>query len=215
MTPSSFVDRVKKHFGYLESEYDFRIVHESVYDVRSETDGTVEYQSHNICVLIDSETGFVTLRFYRVKDGKDFYLTPIDVNEFLNTNEKEKKILLSMNPEDKLAATALFDEKFLLNQPGWKGSRGTVDDVNRELQNFANWLKKHADIWLKDDSLLWTKLYEYKIQRARADQLRRGEDEFIYVRMKDANGKFRLIQQSIFHDDLQYIDKLKREFEDK
>ena len=212
MKDINFVDRVKKYFSYLESEYSFSITYEGNSDIRPQTDGAVEYTSDTTVVLIDSETGYPTVRFYRIKDGKKYYLTPVDIYEYLNTSDKEKELLLSTNPTNKSAASALFNEKFLLNQPGWKGSRGTVQDLDTELRNFSDWLKAHANLCLAGNFSWWPNFYEYKVNRARADHLRRGKDELGYARVKDPNGNWKLIKQSIFKDELDHIEKLKKEF---
>lgn len=206
-----FVDRVKKHFSYLEDIYDFKISFESNSQVRPQTDGIVEYSSDSTVVVIDSETGYAGVKFYRTKEGKKYYITPVDIFEYRNTNDKEKRLLLSTNPKDQTAASALFNQKFLLNQPKWRGSKGTVDDLEKELENFANWLKEHANLCLLGDFSHWPEFYEYKIHRARADHLRMGKDELGYVRVKDAEGNWKLIKQSIFKDKLEHAEKWKRE----
>lgn len=208
----NFVDKVKKYFAFLESEYSFKVIREGNSDVRPQTDGIVQYLSNSTGVVIDSETGYATVRFYRFKDGDKYYLTPIDIDEYLNTSDKEKLLLLSINPVDRSLASTLFNEKFLLNQPGWKGSHGTIENLDNELKNFSNWLKMHADLCLKGDFSLWPKLYEYKINRARAEHLRSGKDELGYARIKGTDGKWKLVKQSIFKDKLEHVEKLKKEF---
>ena len=122
-------------------------------------------------------------------------------------------MLLSTNPQDQHAASVLFNQKFLLVQPNWKSDDGTAEDkLELRLANYAKWLKTYANLCLRGDFSLWPKFYEYKIHRARADQLRRGKDELVYVRAKDADGNYKLIKQSAFKDDLEYIEKLKKEF---
>jgi len=212
MNDINFIDRVKKHFAYMQNEYGFHIVYESNSDSRPQTDGVVEYASNTTGILIDSETGYVTVRFYRKKDGKKYYLTPVDIYEYLNTSDKEKELLLSTTRANRTLASALFNEKFLLNQPGWKGSHATVSNLDTELENFSNWLKRHTSLFLEGDFSQWPKFYEYKIRRAQADQLRRGKDDLVYVRIKDVDGKYKLIKQSIFKDDFECIEKLKKEF---
>lgn len=212
MTDINFTAKVKENFEYLETQHGYRLTHESNSIVRPETDGAVEYTSRTTGILIDSETGYVTMRVYRLRDGKNYYLTPIDIHEYLNTDDSERKLLLSANSADKDAATALFSKIFLLNQPGWKDSRGTVQDLDKELKNFANWLRDHSYICLDDNFSLWLKLYEYKILRARAEKLRKGEDELTYTMTLDGDGKRRLVKQSVFKDELEYIERLKKEF---
>jgi hypothetical protein len=212
MNDMTFVDKVKKYFNYLESQFGFKPTVSSNSEVRSQTDGMVKYETDTTIILIDSETGYVTVRFARVADGEKYYLTPVDLHEYLNTSKEEKALLLSTSPKDQPDASALFNEKFLLNQPGWKDSKGTVQDLEKELRNFSNWLREHASLCLSGDFSQWLRFYEYKIQRARADHLRRGKDELGYARVKDADGNWKLIKQSIFKDKLEHIEKLKREF---
>src|SRR6188474_2891511 len=100
MNEMTFVDRVKKHFGYLESEYGFKVSLERNSEVRPQTDGVVEYTSDTTVVVIDSETGSAAAWFYRIKDGRKYDLDPVAIHEYLNTGEKEKELLLSNKPKD-------------------------------------------------------------------------------------------------------------------
>ena len=213
MNETTFVDRVKKYYYYLEISYGFKITLESNSDIHPQTDGVVEYTSDTTSVVIESETGSASTWFYRLKDGRKYELDPVAIHEYLNTTDKEKEILLSTNPKDQPPASALFNQKFLLNQPGWKSEGGTTQEkLERRLASYSNWLKTHANLCLEGDFSQWPKFYEYKTYRARADYLRRGQDELVYVRVKDADGKYKLIKQSAFKDDLEYIEKLKKEF---
>jgi hypothetical protein len=208
-----FLDTVKKEFGYLETEYDFKLTHASNSDVRPQTDGAVEYTSDTTVIVIDSETGYAAVRFYRIKDGRDYYLTPVDIHEYLNTGDKEKELLLSPGLKDHSAASALFNQKFLLNQPEWKLEGGSTEEkLELRLRNYANWLKAHANLCLKGDFSRWPEFYKYKIHRARADHLRLGKDDVAYARVKDADGNYKLIKQSLFKAKLDHLEKLKKEF---
>jgi hypothetical protein len=213
MSESNFVDRAKQYFNFLETDFGFTIVNEANSEVRSLTDGDIEFASDVINVLIDSENGYVSLQFYRPKDGPKYYLTPIDIYEYLNTTNEEKELLLSTSPADRLAASELFNEKFLLSQPGWKGSRGTAQNSDNELKNYSEWLRQHTKLILEKDLSWWPGIYEYKINRARADHLRSGKDELRYTRVKDVYGNSKLIKQSVFKDKLEHVEKLKKEFQ--
>lgn len=209
----TFIGKVKKCFDYLEFEYGFKLTLESNSDVRPQIDGAAEYTSDTTVVVIDSETGSAAAWFYRIQDGRKYELDPVAVHEYLNTSDKEKELLLSTNPKDQLAASALFNQKFLLNQPGWKSEDSTtLDKLEIRLANYASWLKAHANLCLKGDFSQWPKFYEYKTHRARADYLRLGQDELVYARVKDSDGNYKLIKQSAFKDDLEHIEKLKKEF---
>jgi hypothetical protein len=213
MNEMTYVDRVKKHFGYLESEYVFKVTFESNAEARSQTDGVVEYTSNTTVVVIDSETGSAAAWFYRIKDGRKYDLDPVAIHEYLNTSDKEKELLLSTNPRDDSAASALFNQNFLLNQPRWKSDSGaTQDKLEIRLANYANWLKAHANLCLEGDFSRWPEFYEYKIHRARADHLRLGKDDVAYARVKDADGNYKLIKQSLFKAKLDHVEKLKKEF---
>jgi hypothetical protein len=65
---------------------------------------------------------------------------------------------------------------------------------------------------LKADFSRWPEFYEYKIYRARAEHLRSGKNELGFVRVKDQDGNWKLVQQSIFKDKLEHAEKLKKEF---
>ena len=213
MNEMTFTDRVKKHFGYLESEYGFKVTVEGNSDIRPQTDGAVEYTSDTTVIVIDSETGYAAVWFYRIKDGRKYDLDPVAIHEYSNTGDKEKELLLSTNPKDHSTASALFNQKFLLNQPGWKSESDTTQDkLEIRLVNYANWLKTHANLCLTGDFSRWPEFYEYKIHRARADHLRRGKDELAYASVKDSDGNYKLVKQSAFKDDLEHIEKLKKEF---
>jgi len=213
MNEMTFTDRVKKQFGYLESENGFKVTVERNSEVRPQTDGVVEYKAATTVIVIDSETGYAAVRFYRSQDGEDYYLDPVAIHEYLNTSDKEKELLLSTDPRDEPAASALFNQNFLLNQPEWNlGSGTTQDKLEIRLSNYANWLKTHANLCLEGDFSRWPEFYEYKIHRARADYLRGEQDELVYARVKDADGNYKLIKQSAFKDDLEHIEKLKKEF---
>lgn len=213
MNETTFIDRVRTYFGYLEADYGYRITSERNSDVRPETDGKIEYTSDTTVVVIDSETGSAAVWFYRIRDGKKYDLDPVAIHEFLNTNSEEKRLLLSTDPNDQSAVSAISNQKFLLNQPGWKtDSVHPQDKVETRLRNYANWLKKHAHLCLAGDFARWPEFYEYKILRARAEYLRRGKDEMVYARVKDSDGKYKLIKQPAFQAEIEHVEKLKKEF---
>lgn len=213
MSVMTFIDRVRKHFGYLEANYGYRITNQRNSEIRPETDGMVEYTSDTTVLVIDSDTGSAAIWFYRIKDGKKYDLDPVAIHEFLNTNNEEKQLLLSTDSKDQSAASALSNRKFLLNQPGWTtNALQPQDKLETRLRNYADWLTRHAHLCLTGDFVRWADFYEYKIQRARADYLRRGKDEMVYARVKDPDGKYKLIKHPAFQAELEHIEKLKKEF---
>lgn len=212
MKEMTFTERVRKYFGFLESKYGFKVTQLSNGDIRPQTDGVVEYTSDTTVVVIDSEAGSAAVWFYRIQDGRKYDLDPVAIHEYLSTNNTEKQILLSTSSKDYAAASALFNQKFLLNQNEWKLEGGTTEEkLEHRLANYAYWLKTHADLCLTGDFSQWPQFYEYKIHRARADHLMRGKDELGYARVKDSEGNWKLVKQSIFKDKLEHVEKLKKE----
>jgi len=214
MSKETFIERVKKQFSFLESEYSFKIIFSSNSDVRPQTDGIVKYASDTTMVLIDSETGQAAIRFVRLHDNENYYIDPVSIHEYLNTSIVEKKLLLSKNPKDQPAAMNLFNQKFLLNQPGWK-SRGedVLEDLEKRLKNYANWLKEHANLCLKGDFSRWPEFYEYKTHRLSADELRMGGKETILTVISDDNGSLKAIELPVFHQEMEHLEKLKKEIQ--
>ena len=212
MNEETFTDRVKKNFGFLESEFGFKIILAGNSEVRPQTDGVVKYASNTTLVLIDSETGQAAVRFVRVQDNENYYLDPVSIHEFLSTSAKEKQLLLSTEPKDESAAHAIFREKFLLSSPSWKSSRDDIHkDLETRLKNYANWLRENADLCLSGDLSRWPALYEYKINRMIADELRRGGKAIVKAVVKDDSGKLKMIERPIFQREKDHLAKLKRE----
>ncbi len=207
-----FTNRVEKIFVFLETEYDFRIVFESNSEVRPQTDGIVEYASDRTAVVIDSETGSASVWFYRAKDGKEYYLDPVSIHEFLSTSDTEKQVLLSKNPNDQPEASTIFNRNFLLNQPKWKYAGNSVQEkLDLRLVNYANWLKEHENLCLLGDFSRWPGLYEYKINRLMADELRRGGKEHVKAVIRDENGNLKMIERPIFQREKDHVEKLRKE----
>ena len=212
MKEETFTNIVKKNFGFLESTFGFKIILASNSEVRPQTDGLVKYASDITLVLIDSETGQAAVRFVRVQDDENDYLDPVSIHEFLSTSTKEKQLLLSTEPKDESAAHAIFKEKFLLASPNWKSSRDDLHkDLETRLRNYANWLRENADLCLVGDFSRWPELYEYKINRMIADELRRGGKAVVKAVIKDESGKLKMIERPIFQREKDHLEKLKRE----
>lgn len=213
MTEETFTEKVRRHFGYLESEYGFNIDFAENSPTRHRTDGVVKYRSDTTLILIDSDTGQAAIRFVRVQDNESFYIDPVSIHEYLNTSEQEKQSLLSKNIEDQQAADAIFRKTFLLSSQMWKPSgKDTLEDLEQRLRNYAIWLKENADLCLSGDLSKWIEFYEYKIGRQMADELRRGGKGFVTAIVKDENGKFKKIERPIFQRERDYLEKLKQEY---
>src|SRR5215207_11681267 len=212
MKDETFTGKVKKHFGYLETEYEFRVIHESNSDIRPQTDGVVKYASNTTLLLIDSETGQAAVKFVRTQDDERYYLDPVSIHEYLRTSEEEKQILLSRDIKNMDAAKSIFSKAFLLSSPGWKSSgKDIYTDLENQLKNYANWLKENAELCLLGNFSQWPEFYEYKINRLIADELRRGGKEVVLAVIKDENGIFKSIERPIFQRERDHLSKLKKE----
>jgi len=212
MKNETFVDLVKKYFGYLKTEYGFELIFASSSTIRPQTDGTVKYASNTTLILIDSETGQTAVRFVRVQDDERYYLDPVSIHEYLNTSTKEKQILLSRNIKDKEAASAIFNKTFLLFSSSWKSNRDDIySDLENRLKNYANWLRENAALCLDGNFSRWPEFYEYKINRLMADELRGGGKEVVLAVVKDENGSLKTIERPIFQRDREHLLKLKKE----
>jgi len=212
MKDETFVDKVKKHFCYLESEYGFKIIFISNSAVRPQTDGIVKYASNTTLILIDSEAGQAAVRFVRIQDDERYYLDPVSIHEYLNTSKQEKRILLSRDVKNRDAANAIFSKTFLLSSPNWKISREDIyRDLERQLKNYANWLKENADLCLLGNFSRWPEFYEYKINRLMADELRRGGKEVVLAVVKGENGALKTIERPIFQREMDHLSRLRKE----
>ena len=207
-----FVDKVIKHFGYLEAQYGFKAILAVNSDVRPQTDGVVKYASTTRLILIDSEMGQAAVKFVRIQDDERYYLDPVSIHEYLNTSDEDKQTLLSRDMKDDDAANAIFSKTFLLSLPGWKSSGLDVSrDLERRLDNYAKWLKENADLCLSGDFSRWPEFYEYKINRLMADELRGGGKEFVKAVVRDENGKVRTIERPIFQNERDHLVRLRKE----
>jgi hypothetical protein len=216
MNDETFVDKVKKYFGYLETEYKFRLIVANNSDIRPRTDGIVKYASNTTIILIDSETGQAAVRFVRIQDDERYYLDPVSIHEYLNTSEQEKKILLSSDAKDKDAANTIFNKSFLLLSPEWKSNKENLYlALENQLENYAHWLRENADLCLVGDLSRWPELYEYKINRLMADELRGGGKETVMSVVRDENGTLKTIKRLIFQRERDHLVRLKKEIEGK
>lgn len=208
----TFVDRIKKHFSYLESEYDFKSTFEGNSNVRPRTDGVVKYASKTTLIIIDSEAGQAAVRFVRIQDNERYYLDPVSIHEYLSTSEKEKQLLFSRDMKDQDTANAIFRKTFLLSSSDWKSSEDDIQqDLDRRLNNYAYWLRQNADLCLLGNFSRWPELYEYKINRLMADELRRGGKEVVKAVVKDENGTLKTIERPIFQREKDHLLKLRKE----
>jgi len=216
MKDETFVNKVKKYFDYLETEYKFKLIFANNSDIRPQTDGIVKYASKTTLILIDSEIGQVAVRFLRIQDDERYYLDPVSINEYLNTSDQEKQILLSKDVKDKDAANTIFNKTFLLSSAEWQRNKENIYlDLESHLKNYANWLKENADLCLLGNFSRWPEFYEYKINRLMADELRRGGKETVMSIVRDEKGTLKTIKRPIFQRERDHLAKLRKDVESR
>ena len=210
---ATFVEKVKKHFSFLMEEYGFVVTHEENSKRGSEIEGVVIYSSQSTIVSVNGENGGVGVGFGRTKDSINQKLTVQIVYEFENLDSADRAIVISHNPLDDVRARALVLSKEL--------SRGTrmdsiEQDVERQLAEHAHWLNQYADSFLRGDFTHWLEIYEYQVQRMRAEYIRSGKEEFVKEVGLDKSGKLSVLgKRSTFQSNLEYLEKLKIEYEKK
>jgi uncharacterized protein with PIN domain len=212
MKDQTFVDKVNKHFGFLEADFGFKVIFERNSDIHPQTDGIVKHASDTTLLIIDSESGQAAVRFVRIQDDERYYLDPVSIHEYLNTSEEEKRILLSRDAKDQEAANVIFRNTFLLTTSDWQSSKeDAYVNLEKQLKNYANWLKVNSELCLLGNFSRWPKFYEYKINRLIADELRRGAKEVVLAVVKDENGAYKTIKRPIFQREWEHLARLREE----
>ena len=98
---------VVEHFGYLVSEYNFR-VQKLAYDPNFELEGFVEFQSPTTFVSVAGEWYDVEVSFGRVMDDRKFAISAGLVHEFLSLTPEQREIVCSQDPRHKQEARLLI-----------------------------------------------------------------------------------------------------------
>ena len=211
MKSETFVDKVNRHFDFLE-KYGFKVVLAINSKIRPQTDGVVKYASKSLLLIIDSEIGQAALRLVRLQDDERFYLDPVSIHEYLVTNDYEKKTLLSRDEINRELANEIFSKKYLLSSPEWKSEGKDIhEDLEKRLKNYAGWVKDNSDLWLSGNISQWPEMYEYKINRLVADELRRSGKGVVKAVVKDEKGVLKTIERPIFQREMEHLHKLKKE----
>lgn len=211
MIQETFVDKVKSYFSFLETAYDFTIQLAGNCDIRPQTDGVVKYASGTTILSVDSEFGQVAVRFRRIQDNEQHFLGPVTVHEYLMTSEAEKQILLSTDPKTLDASDAISRRVYLLALSDLTIREDMDKNLERQLTILANWVRENAPICLLGNFSKWPDIYEYKISRLLANQLRRGMQETTKEIIEDENGSFSVTERHILHDERRYLVKLRNE----
>lgn len=204
---TTFFSMVFKHFKYLIEDFDFLIKKVEESERAPEIEGRIEFESKTTFVTVSSEQWVVGTSVGRIKDDKQrYFLNPVEIHEYLALAETEKNLLLSLDPKDNRRAKMITNQSRLLHTK--KTTSNTAEDIDSQLSDYSKWLRKYAEPFLQGDFSQWLEIYEYKIARNRAAYIRSGKEEFVRVagRSKDE-------RESIFNHSLEYLGKLKKEYE--
>ena len=132
------------------------------------------------------------------------------MHEYYFLSKIEKKLICSHNPKDDKDVNKLLIAKKLQHKK--RNFRNLNDRVENAIQDYAGWLREYADSFLRGDFSNWFKIYEYKVNTQRAAHIRSGGDEFMKVfDGLEASGKPTYRKESIFQQNLLYVDKLRKE----
>lgn len=196
---------VMDYFRYLVTEYGFTVkkVEESERD--PETEGRVELETSMTFVTVSSEQWTVSVSVGRVQDDKyRFFLNPLILYEYNMLTIPDKKLVCSLDPKDDRQAKMIIRQ---ISLPYKKSSSNSVfDDIAGQLSNYSKWLRQYAEPFLRGDFSQWLAIYEYRVSRMRAAHIRSGKEEFVRTTTR-ANDK----RVSIFQNNLDYLEKLKKE----
>jgi hypothetical protein len=106
---------------------------------------------------------------------------------FFSLSKAEKKLVLSHDPKDDYRINLLLDSLSLYKKTEFIASDERLD---YKLTHCAVSLRKYAEPFLSGDFSQWLELYEYKVEKMRADYYRNGRDtSILYVAKLDENKK--------------------------
>ena len=99
---------VLEHFGYLVSEYNFRVDKDLQNDPDFRLEGFVEFQSPTTFVSVAGEWYDMEVSFGRVMDDRKFAISVGLVHEFLSLTPEQRQIVCSQDPRHKQEARLLI-----------------------------------------------------------------------------------------------------------
>jgi hypothetical protein len=205
----TFFDRVKKHFQYLVTDYGFSVKKAEQSERALESEGRIEFENPTTFVTVSSEQWSASACVGRTRDDKyRYFLDPAAIHEYFVLTESDKKLVCSLDAQDNRKAKTLLHQTRLLHSKD--NSDSVIGDINGQLADYSRWLRQYADPFLREDFSQWLELYEYRVTRSRAAHIRSGEEEF--VRKVGQNKDERI---SIFQSSLDYLEKLREEYEKK
>ena len=203
---TTFFSMVMKHFQYLITDYGFSVKKVEKSERAPEIEGRIEFESSTTFVTVSGEQWGVDVCVGRVKDDKYYYfLDPRTIYEYVSLTEADKRLVCSLDPMDDRKARMIIHQKRLLHNK--KDSNSIVDNIESQLVNYSKWLHQYAEPFLRGDFSHWLEIYEFTINRQRAEHVRSGKEEFVR-----AIGRNKDERESIFQSSLDYLERLREEY---
>lgn len=210
---TTFFSIVMKYFQYLSTDYDFKIKKLEESERHPDNEGRVEFESPTTFVTVSSEQWTVSAHVGRVKDNKYYYfLDPRTIYEYFALTEYDKQLVCSQNPEDDREARILLNRIALLHKKN--DSSNHISSIEKQLDDYSNWLRQYAEPFLRGDFSRWLEIYEYRIARQLAEHIRSGKDKYVlqFVRL-DENGKPVHAKKRVFQASFEYLENLRKEYQ--
>jgi hypothetical protein len=113
--------------------------------------------------------------------------------------------LCSLDPKDDSKAKFIKRQVEIIRIPN--PSESTVDYISAKLSDYSKVLLEFAEPFLRGNFSQWLEIYEYKVNSSRSARLRSGKQEFVRTVSKNKDEHV-----SIFQDDFDYLEQLKREY---
>ncbi len=206
---TTFFSLVMNHFQYLITKYGFAAKKMEKSERAPEAEGRIEFETSTTFVTVTSEQWTVSVSIGRVQDDRyRFFLDPQTIYEYITLTPSDKRLVCSLDPKDDAKAKMILRQARLSHNKNT--SNNVVEDVNSKLADYSKWLRQYAEPFLRGDFSQWLAIYEYKVSRMRASHIRSGKEEFVRTTTR-ANDK----RVSIFQSNLDYLEKLRKEYEKK
>jgi hypothetical protein len=202
----TFFSMVMNHFQYLITDYDFSVEKVEKSERASEIEGRIEFESSTTFVTVSGEQWGIDVSVGRAKDDKYYYfLDPRTIYEYLSLAEADKQLICSFDPKDDRKAKMITHKTRLLHK---KEDANSLDqDIDNQLSDYSKWLRQYAEPFLRGDFSHWFEIYEFIVNRQRAEHNRSGKEEFVRT-----VGQSKDKRVSVFQGSLDYLEKLKEEY---
>jgi hypothetical protein len=210
----TFVQMVKLHFEYLIRKYSFDLL-TSVESPRGHRwEGRVEYATKLTFIDIDCARGeSPMIQIGRIKDIKKHLVSLDLVYEHLHLSREEKDLVLThtLNKGLQKRVSEILYKKNL--SPHIPISNNPAEKMDLELSISSKYLLQYAEPFLRGDFSRWLEIYEYKVEKMRAEFIRSGKDEYVLYHMgSDEKGKPIYGKRPVFQDSMNYLERLKEEY---